>query len=97
MLSYAQANMKSFLNKADDFTKEHYGVWKDSEYIAFYPHKLKDVLTKAGFSYNSVIRSWSDKGFIKKNKEGFTYPVYYGNISYRLIVIKWEFLFEIKK
>ena len=97
VLSYAQANMKSFLNKADDFTKEHYGVWKDSEYIAFYPHKLKDVLTKAGFSYNSVIRSWSDKGFIKKNKEGFTYPVYYGNISYRLIVIKWEFLFEIKK
>ena len=89
--------MKSFLGKADDFTKEHYGVWKDNEYIAFYPHKLKDVLTKAGFSYNSVIRSWSDKGFIKKNKEGFTYPVYYGNISYRLIVIKWEFLFEIKK
>ena len=97
VLSYAQANMKSFLGKADDFTKEHYGVWKDNEYIAFYPHKLKDVLTKAGFSYNSVIRSWSDKGFIKKNKEGFTYPVYYGNISYRLIVIKWEFLFEIKK
>ncbi len=94
VLSYAQANMKSFLGKTDDFTKENFGIWKDKQYISFHPHKLKDVLTKAGFSYNSIVRSWGDKNIIKKSKDSVTYPVFYENISYRLIVIKWESLFE---
>ena len=92
VLSYAQANMKSFLGKADDFTKEHYGVWKENDYIGFYPHKLKEVLTKQGFSYNSVIRSWADKGWIKKEKDRTTYQVYYGNQKFRMNVIKWEII-----
>ena len=94
VLSFAQANMKSFLGKTDDFTKENFGIWKDKQYISFHPHKLKDVLTKAGFSYNSIVRSWGDKNIIKKSKDSVTYPVFYENISYRLIVIKWESLFE---
>ena len=52
VVSFAQANIKKFMGKSDDMVKEHYGIWRNNEYVAFFPHKLKDVLTKAGFSYN---------------------------------------------
>ena len=92
VLSYAQANMKSFLGKSDESLRENFGVWKDNEYIAFHQHKLKDVLTKAGFSYNSIIRSWGDKGWIKKEKDRSTYPIWFEKNQYKLIVLKWELI-----
>jgi uncharacterized protein (DUF927 family) len=94
VVSFANANMKSFMGKSDDFIKEHYGVWKEGEYIAFYPHKLKDVLTKAGFSYNSIVRSWGDRGWTKKLKNENTYPIKYNSNQYRMIVIKWEVIIK---
>ena len=90
VLSYAQANMKSFMGKSDDFIREHYGVWKENEYIAFYPHKLKDVLTKAGFSYNSIIRSWSDRDWLKKELDRSTFKISFNNQKFRMITIRWE-------
>jgi putative DNA primase/helicase len=90
VVSFAQANIKKFMGKSDDMVKEHYGIWRNNEYVAFFPHKLKEVLTKAGFSYNSVIRSWGDKDWIKKSKEGFTYPASYENGRYRTICINWK-------
>ena len=66
VISYAQANIKKFMGKSDDMVKEHYGIWRDNEYIAFFPHKLKEILTKGGFSYNSIVRSWGDRDWIKK-------------------------------
>ena len=92
VLSYAQANMKKFMGKSDDIVKEHYGIWKDNEYIAFFPHRLKEILTKAGFSYNSVIRSWGDKDWIKKSKEGFTYVVSSHGDKYRTVYINWAII-----
>jgi len=94
VISFAQANMKSFMGKSDESTREHFGIWKDAEYIAFYPHKLKDFLGKSGFSYNSILKSWSDRDWIKRSKEGYSYPFYYESNQYRMIVIKWESVFK---
>ena len=94
VISFAQANMKSFMGKSNDSIKEHFGIWKDAEYIAFYPYKLKEFLGKNGFSYNSILRSWSDRDWIKRSKEGYSYPFYYESTQYRMIVIKWESIFK---
>src|SRR5690606_10305562 len=91
-ISFAQANEKSFLGKSDNTVKEHYGVWKDAEYIAFYPHKLKEFLGKSGFSYNSVLRSWAERDWIKKVKKEMTYRVTHLGKTYRVILIKWEII-----
>lgn len=90
VISFAQANMKSFMGKADDSTKEHFGIWRDAEYIAFYPHKLKEFLGKNGFSYTSILRSWAEKDWIKNLPNELTYRITYESKSYRVILIKWE-------
>ena len=92
IVSIAQSNEKKFLGKSDDMVKEHYGVWKDNEYIAFYPHQLKSFLTKGDFSYSSIIRSWSDKGWIKKSKDELAFRIKYDNKTLRVILINWEAL-----
>jgi len=88
-ISFAQANEKSFLGKSDNTVKEHYGVWKDAEYIAFYPHKLKEFLGKSGFSYNSDLRSWAERKWIRKSKEGYSHPIRYEKSIKRFILIEF--------
>ncbi len=90
VISYAQANSKSFLGKGDSNSKEHFGIWKDFEYIAFYPHKLKEILAKEGFSFSSVVRSWAERNWIRKEASRQTYKVWFENNQYRMVVLKWE-------
>jgi putative DNA primase/helicase len=90
VISFAQANMKSFIGKSNDSTREHFGVWRDAEYIAFYPHKLKDFLGKNGFGYTSILKSWSDRDWIKNVKGKMTYPIWHENICHKMVVLKWE-------
>lgn len=89
-ISFAQANIKSFMGKANDSTREYFGIWRDAEYIAFYPHKLKEFFTKNGYSYTSILRSWAERDWIKRVKNEFTYPIRYEINQYRMILIKWE-------
>lgn len=95
VVSYSQANMKSFMGKSDRSIKEHFGVWKDAEYIAIYPHKLKSFLSSCGYTYNAILRSWAERNWIKTNQNKFSYPVYFENNSYRLIVLQWSSIFEV--
>ena len=90
VISFSHANIRSFLGDEFAQTKECFGIFKKNEYIALYPHKLKEILSKFGFSYNSILKSWADKEWIKKNQNNLSYPISYGNIQHRVIVIKWQ-------
>lgn len=90
VISFSLSNIRSFLGDQYGDTKECFGIFKKNEYIAIYPHKLKEILTKFGFSYNSILRSWADKDWIRKNQNNLSYPISYANIQHRVIVIKWQ-------
>ena len=93
VISFAQGNEKKFMGKSDDTIKEHFGIWRENEYIAFYPHKIKEFLSSHGFSPNSVMRSWANRDWVRKtNGENTNILRYAGNV-YRMVVIKWEVMF----
>ena len=94
VVSFAQANMKSFMGKSDETVREHFGVWRDAEYIAFYPHKLKDFLGKQGYSYNSVLKSWSDRKWLKREPSRLTSKIWYETNHFRMVIVKWETISE---
>ena len=90
VVSYAQANIKKFIGKSDDSIKEHFGIWRESEYIAFFPHKLKEILTKGGFSYNSILSSWHKRGYLKTDSERNTLQVRFDGNRFRTVAINWN-------
>jgi putative DNA primase/helicase len=44
---------------------DHPDVW---DYVAFYPHKLKDLLRQQAFNPEAIIRTWREKKWLKVSK-----------------------------
>ncbi|MCF6147323.1 MAG: DUF927 domain-containing protein [Candidatus Kuenenia sp.] len=68
LLSWASGNEKYFKNT----DCESYGQWKEGEYIGIYPHKLAEVLRSEKYSERAILRSWAEKGWIKREGGKFT-------------------------
>ena len=69
---------------------ENFGVWKDGEYIAIHTYKLKEILTKMGFNYTSIISSWGDREWTKKDYNRNTFQISFTGQRFRTIAIKWQ-------
>jgi len=93
VLSWVEANLASFIgsyqfNKSN--TRETFGIYRQDEYIAIYPHKLDEFLEKHRYNASATLRTWKDRGWIKTDDGNFTYPVRYENKRQRMIFIPFS-------
>ncbi|MBM4056062.1 MAG: DUF927 domain-containing protein [Planctomycetes bacterium] len=95
IISWASGNEKYFKN-ADC---ESYGQWKEGEYVGIYPHKLTEILRYEKYSERAVMRSWAERGWIKREGGKFTCArtvrIEEGiTKNRRLTIIPWEVVEE---
>jgi DNA primase catalytic core len=71
---------------------ERHGVKSPGEYIAVFPHLLKDFLVKQGYSYKAIIKGWRDKGWIEtgKDERHLTSTISFRGKNARMIKICWK-------
>lgn len=82
VVSWASANSASFwgrhqtINIASNDPKVPHGGWagrwdkREWEYLAWYPHRLRELLEAATFDVESVLRMWRDRGWILAGADG---------------------------
>jgi len=88
---WTMANEGLFYPNAE-FKKDIAGVWKEGEYLAFFPYKLQDILEKFGYNYDSILKDWEERDWIKTEGGKRTYRFMINNKRIRLVAIKWEIL-----
>ncbi len=82
--SWAQANQHTFEGRLDvdrDYNERTpalglSGRWErreDWEAIAFYPHRIKELLEKAGHDAEAIIRTWRDRGWLETSGDRMRY------------------------
>jgi hypothetical protein len=91
IVEWASANEGTFYPHSA-FSKDMAGVWKDGEYIAFYPYKLQEILEKFGYNYEAILRDWSERNWIRTEGKNRACRFTIKNKRVRLISLKWEFL-----
>jgi hypothetical protein len=80
VISWAQANAHTFEGRldTDTYTNERMpalgisGKWERGlswETIAFYPHKIKELLEKADHDPEAVMRTWRDRGWLETSND----------------------------
>ena len=95
-ISWANANVNRYDISGISYEEpekgfgERHGVKNPGEYIAVFPHLLKDFLVDQGYSYKAILRSWKDRGWIQCGKENFTVTVSFRNKNTRMIKIFWK-------
>lgn len=50
-------------------SNEFWGVKSEYE-ITIVAQKMREILSKNGFSYNKIIKDWAEKGYVEKNSSG---------------------------
>lgn len=70
VLSWAQANQHTFDGRLpiDPPLQAVSGRWdRDDEWklLAFFPHKLKTILSDGGFDADAIVRTWHDRGWLE--------------------------------
>jgi len=63
-----------------------------NKYIYFYPHHLKDFLTKDGFDYQATLRVWVDRNWASRNGANLTRPIAVDGQTSRMVAISIEAL-----
>jgi len=69
---------------------QRHGIKKPGEYIAVFPHILKDFLVKQGYSPSIILKGWKDRGWIDTREGKMTYNVSYRGKNTALIKIFWK-------
>ncbi len=71
VLSWARGNEASFYGRYPQDTRPPFQGWAgrwdsgdDWEFIAFLPHRLKELIKGFDFDFEAVIRSWHDNGWL---------------------------------
>lgn len=104
VVSWARSNIFSFfgssLETIDDKiapsennvakTTEFCGVWREGEYIAIFPHRVREILERNKFTYESVIRAWAERGYLKKGPDSFVFPIRFNRSVQRMVVLNWS-------
>jgi putative DNA primase/helicase len=92
-ISWACSNEKSFAKQdsCESDTRESYGLWREGEFIAIYPHKLHEILTGRGYSERTALKGWAEKGWIKRNGKNLTVPQRVNHkATRRLVTVPWN-------
>lgn len=93
---WAQANMHQFHGKDDTLRPppKYLGVWRGyadtMPCVAIYPHELKRFLSDQGFSYESVIRQWRDRSWIRAQGGRSTYKIRIRDDTSWMVVIPFN-------
>ena len=53
--------------------RESYGLWVSGECVCIYPHKLKEILVKEGFSDRGTLKAWAERGWIQASNGHYTF------------------------
>lgn len=69
------------------------GIWRD-DYVALYPSKLEELLQRGGYSYKSAVRSWVERGWLRRSGRTHTWPVSVHDRLIRMICIPHDVLGE---
>ena len=88
---WALANEDMFYPHAD-LKKDIAGVWKEGEYLAFFPHRLEEILKKFGYNYDAIIRDWRDRNWIKTEGHHNTCRYTINNKRVRLLSLYYRIL-----
>ena len=75
---------------------QRHGVKRPGEYIAVFPHLLKDFLVKQGYSPSMVLKGWKDRGWIETSPKNFTARVGFRGKHVRMVKIVWN-IYDIDK
>lgn len=93
--SWVNANRNSFDQVGTEKTVDRgevFGVIHPGEYVAIFPHKLKELLIKGEFSPSTVLREWKNREWIHTVTKENTYPVQFRTERARMIKFFWKSL-----
>jgi len=96
IVSWVHGNINYFdTDRIADITGEQlrgeiYGVMRENEFIAIFPHKLKELLQRNGFSYNALTQSFNTRGIIQGDGSHLSTYVRYRGQRSRMIKLVWE-------
>lgn len=96
VVEWALANEGMFFPHTE-FKKDIAGVWKEHEYLAFFPYRLRKILDDFGFNYDAILRDWADRGWIKHQRGRKDYPISVNNRKIRMVAINWFFIKQVEK
>jgi uncharacterized protein (DUF927 family) len=89
--SWVMGNWKNFDTGKGEPQGEVYGVIKVGEYVAIFPHKLAEFLSKTGYSYDAVVRAFRDREWIQTDGKNLAARIRYKNALTRMIKISWKY------
>lgn len=90
--SWVMANWNSFDTGKGAISGEVYGIIKTGEYVAIFPHKLTDFLSKNGYSYEAVMRAFRDRDWIEIDGKSLTTKIRYQGSRTRMVKIFWNYV-----
>lgn len=66
------------------------GIWNSYEDLAFFPHKLDEILKNQGYEPEAIKRDWKKRGWLntKGEKKGLTKKISFEGERTRFVVIK---------
>lgn len=94
--SWAHASINQFYGK-EEFGRppsQYIGTWRhvsgDTHFIGFFPTRLRDFLITQGFSPDTVIRQWRDRGWLRTQAGKTTCVVKIQGDAQRMVLIPSE-------
>ena len=68
------------------------GRWEPGDYIAVFTDQAREQLRRMGYSYEAVLRSWRDRGWLRVQDQRLTYRLRVKGVSQRMVVLEWTAL-----
>lgn len=81
VLSWSRGHRGEFYSATDGFGRDipdAAGLWDtnpDYKQICYYPHRLRQVLTEAGYSHVAILSAWRSRGWLKGKGRNLTHSV----------------------
>lgn len=81
VLSWSRGHRGEFYSASDGFGRDipdAAGLWDtspDYKQICYYPHRLRQVLTEAGYSHVAILSAWRSRGWLKGKGRNLTHSV----------------------
>jgi len=92
--SWVTGNWNNFDTGKGTVVGEMYGVIQTGEYIAILPHKLEEFLSKKGYSYEAVVRSFREKEWIQTDGKHHTIKIRHQGMRSRMVKIFWNYILQ---
>jgi uncharacterized protein (DUF927 family) len=96
--SWVMANQSNFENGTildqgkRSNSGEVYGLIQTGEYVAIFPHKLEEFLSKKGYSYDAILRTFKTNEWIQTDGNHINVKMSYHGTRSRMVKIFWKHL-----